>query len=72
MRDSFGIKSKNHNTMCLSAYDISALVQKQEKMLHTAMQIVFNLPLSEEAIKKSEDERIKRQQDINTHFRLKY
>jgi len=68
----FGIKSKNHNTMYLSAKDISALVQKQEKMLHAAMQIVFNLPLSEKEIKKSEDERRKRQYDINNHYRLKY
>ena len=68
----FGIKSKNHNTMYLSARDRSALVQKQEKMLHIAMQIVFNLPLSEKEIKKSEDERRKRQQDINNHYRLKY
>ncbi|WP_336369405.1 T6SS effector BTH_I2691 family protein [Rahnella perminowiae] len=68
----FGTKSNNHNTMYLTAYDISALVQKQEELLHTAMQIVFNLPLSEEEIKKAEDERRKRQQDINTHFRLKY
>lgn len=68
----FGIKSKNHNTMYLSAKDISALVQKQEKMLHTAMQIVFNLPLSEEELKKSEQDKIKRQQDIADHYRLKY
>jgi len=47
-------------------------VKKQEEFLHTAMQIVFNLPLSEEEIKKAEDERRKRQQDINTHYRLKY
>ncbi|MFD3246719.1 hypothetical protein [Rahnella aquatilis] len=68
----FAIKSNNHNTMYLTAYDISALVQKQEELLHTAMQIVFNLPLSEEEIKKAEDERRKRQQDINNHYRLKY
>jgi len=47
-------------------------VKKQEELLHTAMQIVFNLPLSEEEIKKAEDERRKRQQDINNYYRLKY
>ena len=68
----FGIKSKNHNTMYLSAKDIFSLVQKQEKMLHSAMQIVFNLPLSQEEIKKAEQDKIKRQQDISNHYRLKY
>ena len=68
----FSIKSKNNNTMHLTENEIYQLVKKQEEILHTAMQIVFNLPLSEEEIKKAEDERRKRQQDINTHYRLKY
>lgn len=68
----FSIKSKNNNTMHLTENGIYQLVKKQEEILHTAMQIVFNLPLSEEEIKKAEGERRKRQQDINTHFRLKY
>ncbi len=68
----FSIKSKNNNTMHLTENGICQLVKKQEEILHTAMQIVFNLPLSEEEIKKAEGERRKRQQDINTHFRLKY
>lgn len=68
----FSIKSKNNNTMHLTENEIYQLVKKQEEILHTAMQIVFSLPISEEEIKKAEDERRKRQQDINTHFRLKY
>lgn len=58
--------------MHLTENGIYQLVKKQKEILHTAMQIVFNLPISEEEIKKAEDERRKRQQDINTHFRLKY
>ena len=58
--------------MHLTENEIYQLVKKQEEILHTAMQIVFSLPISEEEIKKAEDERRKRQQDINTHFRLKY